>query len=426
MNLSVQKFSADRPIIGHLDRIAATLIAFCPVLQHYKAPVFNAALTVMVLLIPYLLLRMTSRLKDFKLAELRPVWALIAYMVFRVVDHGTSVTELGQSAVLVIFFAAAALGCINIKWMCRAGLYIACAASAVILIQYVGFYVFGYHIQVIPVSLLLDSADQWVLGAQTGLVGVTGVIRTNGFYRTSSIFLEPSHLYIYMFPHLLVVLFGKKHNRKELLLAILISLGMVLSTSGMGIAVVCAAWAMYFALFNEQTQKFTMKNVLRRHTKIVLICAAVAFALVMIFITPIRRSVVRIFFNPGKKTAIGGRVASALAGLSALNVKQWILGVSDTIHGVSHNMPGMIAAIYRYGLIGMVLSMEFYVKSIWKLKMPFWVVAGVIVVTSFFSAHTHSTVGMMYYVLILMRGYQTRLREETFLGTIRGMVNRTA
>lgn len=425
MNLSVRTFSAEQPLIQKMDRVAASLMALCPLLQHYKAPVFNAALTVMVLLVPYLLLRMSSRLKDFKLAELRPVWALVAYMVFRVVDHGTSVTELGQSAVLAIFFVAAAMGCIDIKWMCKTALYVACAASVVLLIQYVGFYMFGYHIQVIPVSLLLDTADQWVLGAQTGLVGVTGVIRTNGFYRTSSIFLEPSHVYIYMFPHLLVVLFGKKHNRRELLLAILISLGMVLSTSGMGIAVVCAAWAMYFALFNEKLGKFTMKNILRRHTKIVLLCAFVGFVLVMIFVAPVRKAVTRIFFSTGS-SAIGGRVAKALAGLQELSIKQWILGVADTTHGTSHNMPGMIAAIYRHGLIGMVLSMEFYVKSIWKLKMPFWVVAGVIVVTSFFSAHTHSTVGMMYYVLILMRGYQTRLREETFLATIRGMVNRTA
>ena len=105
MNLSVRTFSAERPVIQHLDRVAASLMAFCPVLQHYQSPLFNAALTVMVLLVPYLVLRILSRIKEIRLAEIRPVWALIAYMVFRVVDHGTSVTELGQSVVLIVFFA---------------------------------------------------------------------------------------------------------------------------------------------------------------------------------------------------------------------------------------------------------------------------------------------------------------------------------
>lgn len=418
MNLSVRKLSADYPIYQKLDRIAAMLMALCPVLQHYKAPLYNAALTVMVLLVPYLMLRMVGKIKDFRLADLRPVWALIAYMIYRVVDHGTSVTELGQSAVLIVIFLAAAMGCIDLKWMCRSALIVACTASAILIIQYIGFYLFAFHLQVVPVSLLLPTADQWVLGAQTGLVGVTGVIRTNGFYRPSAFFLEPSHVYIYLFPHLLVVLFGKKHGRYEYLIAILLSLGLVMSTSGMGIAVVCAAWGIYLAFYDRKAQAFTFKNFQRRGTKIVLLGACVVFLLAVIFVAPIRKTVVRIFFSSGS-SAIGGRIASALGDLINLTPKQWIFGVTDTTHGIGHNMPGAIATIYRHGLIGGILAMDFYTKSMWKLRMPFWLVAGVIFVTSFFSAHTHSTVGMMYYVLILMRGYQTRMRTQSIFADLR-------
>jgi len=420
MNLKVRKYSADRPIIRNLDRVAASLLAFCPVLQHYQAPLYNAALTVMVLLVPYLLWRMTFRVKDFQLKELMPVWALVGYMVFRVVDHGTSVTELGQSAVLTVLFVAAALGCIDIKWMCRTGLVVSCVASGILIVQTVVFYLTGFHIQVVPVSALIDTADQWILSARTGLAGVTGVIRTNGFYRPSAFFLEPSHAYIYMFPHLLVVMFGKKHNMKELGLAALMTVGLGLTTSGMGIAVACCAWALYFALFNEQEQTFSLRNLARRRTKTVLILAVVGFAGAMIVLPPLRRAVVRIFTSSATgSSAIGGRVRSAITAISSLSPKQWIIGVSDTTHGMSSNMPGAVAALYRHGLIGMFLSMEFYTKSMWKLKMPFWVAALVIFGTSCFSAHTHSTVGMMYFVLILMRGYQTRVREESLLDLLR-------
>ncbi len=413
MNLSLRNPSADQSVTRHLDRIAASLLAVCPVLQHYRSPLYNAALTVMVLLVPYLLYRVACRRKEISFADLRPVAVLIVYMLYRVVDHGSSVTELGQSFVLIVYFAAAAFDCIDTRWLCRSALTVACIASLLLLVQYISFFLFDHHLQLVPTSLLLPSADQWVLGAKTGMAGITGQIRENGFYRPSAFFLEPSHVYIYLFPHLAMVLLGKKHGPKELAQAVLLSLGLVLCTSSMGIAVACAAWGLFIAFYNEQTQTFTWRNLCRRRTKIVLVCAVAAFVVMVIAVPQIRMAVTRIFVNdPGKKTAIGGRIDSALKGLKDLNGKQWIFGVSDTTRDITYNMPGFIASIRRHGLIGMVLSMEFYTKSVWKLKMPFWFVALVIVGTSFFSAHTHSTVGMMYFVLILMQGYKTCLREK--------------
>ena len=426
-SLPVRSGSATERVTKVLDRVAASLLALCPVLQHYRAPLFNAALTVMVLLIPYFLCRVILDRKNLRWSQLKIIWALVAYMIFRVVDHGTSVTEIGQSGVLIIYFAVAAFGLIEIRWLCRTAMVVSGIAALLLMAQYFCFYVLDFHLQLVPTDLLLPSADQWVLGAQTGMAGITGVIRDNGFYRPSAFFLEPSHAYIYIFPHLLIKLFGKRHGRFHLGQAVVLSMGMVLSTSGMGIAVVCAAWVLYFALFNEETQRFSLRNLARRRTKIVLACAVVAFAAMVIFVPTVQKTVVRIFVNdPGKRTAIGGRVAAALEDLAQMNWKQWIIGVEDTTHGISHNMPGIIAAIYRHGLIGAILSLEFYAKSMWKLKMPFWPVAFIILGTSFFSAHTHSTVGMMYYVLILMRGYHTRLREESFVATLRGIIDRTA
>lgn len=413
MNVSLRKDSADQSLIRILDRIAASLLALCPVLQHYRAPLYNAALTVMVLIVPYLLCRMVMKRQQIRFAECKPVLVLVVYMVYRVVDHGTSMAELGQSIVLIVYFTAAAMNCIDIKWMCRTALVVACAASVVLVVQYISYFLFGRHLQMVPVSLLLPSADQWILNARTGLADINGKLREDGFYRPSAFFLEPSHIYVYTFPHLLMLVLGKTQNLRTKLTAVLLSLGLVLCTSSMGIAAVCVAWGLYFAFYNEQTQTFTIKNLARRRTKIMLGCALAAFVLAVIFVPQVQKIVVRIFYNEtGKRTAIGGRVTSALEGLGDLRLKQWLLGVADTTHGIKYNIPGMIAAIYRHGLIGMVLSLEFYTKSIWKLKMPFWPIALMILGTSFFSAHTHSTVGMMYYVLILMLGYQTSLRQK--------------
>ena len=418
--LPVQKESVFSRVMKILDRVAASMLALCPVLQHYRGLIFNAALTVMVIVAAYLVCRIAGKLKSFRLADLKPVWALIVYMIYRVVDHGTSVTELGQSGVLIIYFMAAAMDCIDLRWMCRTAMVVSGIAALLLVVQYFCYYLLGFHLQLVPTELLLPSADQWVLCAQTGLASINGEIRPNGFYRPSAFFLEPSHVYIYIFPHLMIKLFGKSQSRSRLCQAVILSLGLVLCTSGMGIAAVCLTWGLFLAFYNEQTQTFSLRNILRRRTKIILACAAVAFIIAVIVFPPIRTAVVRIFTNdPGKRTAIGGRVARALEGLRDMSPRQWIFGESDTLQGITYNMPGLIGALQRYGLIGMVLSAEFYTKSIWKLKMPFWLPAAVILITSFFSAHTHSTVGMMYYVLILMRGYHTRLRTESIFAALR-------
>ena len=420
MNVSLSKVSADQPLIRTLDRVSASLLALCPVLQHYRAPFYNAAVMVMAVVVVYLVCRMALMRKELCWKNLKTVAVLMVYMVFRIVDHGTSVTELGRSAVLIVFFAAAALDCIDLKWMCRTALVVACIASVALVIQYISFFLFDHHLQMVPVSLLLPSADQWILGAQTGLASISGVIREDGFYRPSAFFLEPSHVYIYLFPHLLMVLLGEKQNLKQKAVAILLSLGLIQCTSSFGIVAVCAAWGLFFGFYDERTNTFTVRNLFRRRTLILLGIALVAFVAAVIAVPRLQRIVVRIFYNdPGKSTAIGGRIADALEGLKELTPKQWLLGVADTTRGLPYNMPGIIGALRSHGIFAMVLSMEFYVKSTWKLKMPFWPVALMVVGTSFFSAHTHSAAGMMYYVLILLLGYQTSKRTESLWTDLR-------
>lgn len=394
------------------DRIAAALLALTPILQHYQGLVYNAALTLLVLLVPYLLLRTVTRLGEYRSSNLGVVAVTVVYLIYRVVDHGTSMVELGQSGVLAIYMMAMAFGCVNVKSFCKVGLLISVLTSCLLLLQYIFFYLFRIHLQMVPTDLLLPSAEQWILGAQTGLAGVTG--KMSDFYRPSAFFLEPSHVYIYLFPHLLLQLFGGK-GKRSLLTAALITMGLVLSTSGMGIAFAVGSWGLYFIFHNEKDGTFSFKNVVRKKNLIMLGFLLVAFALAFFFVPTVKRTVTRIFVTKTGVNAIGGRIDKALSGLKNMTFLQWIIGVEDTTHGISYNMPGIMAALYRHGLIGMTMSADIYAKSVYRLKLPFAMTGAVILVTSLFSAHTHSTVGMLYFVLILMYGFQTQQRREGWL-----------
>ena len=72
--LPVQKESVFSRVMKILDRVAASMLALCPVLQHYRGLIFNAALTVMVIVAAYLVCRIAGKLKSFRLADLKPVW----------------------------------------------------------------------------------------------------------------------------------------------------------------------------------------------------------------------------------------------------------------------------------------------------------------------------------------------------------------
>lgn len=386
------------------DAVVAVLLALCPVFQHYHGLGFNLAITVLVLATPYLFVRILSKWGTIKLPQFSIVAVAIVYQIYRVVDHGTTITEFGQSAVYIVFLVALALGCINLKLLMRTAQMICVAASVLLVLQYICFYLFGFHLQLVITSLLLPSAEQWILGAQTGLAGITG--RLNDFYRPSAFFLEPSHVYIYMFPHLFVILFGQADFRRRIVFAGLITLGMVLTTSGMGIAAAVCAWGLYLLLHDEKTGTFSSKNIFRKRNLIMLGILIALFVAAAVTVPPIRRAVARIFSTKTGVTAIGGRVSKALKSFEGMSVRQWIFGIADTIRDVEYNMPGALAAIYRHGLIGFFLSFELYTRSLFKQKLPYFLVSLVVLVTSLFSAHTHSTVGMLYFTFILMRGYQ--------------------
>ena len=189
--------------------------------------------------------------------------------------------------------------------------------------------------------------------------------------------------------------------------AALITLGMVLTTSGMGIVVVVCAWGLYFLLHDEKTGTFSSRYIFRKRNLIMLGILVGLFVVAAIMVPPIRRTIARIFSTKTGVTAIGGRVSKALKSFEGMSVRQWIFGIADTIREVEHNMPGAIAAIYRHGLIGFVLSFEFYTRSLFKQRLTYFLVSLVVIATSLFSAHTHSTVGMLYFTFVLMYGYQS-------------------
>ena len=104
-------------------------------------------------------------------------------------------------------------------------------------------------------------------------------------------------------------------------------------------------------------------------------------------------------------TAVSGRIERALSLIRyRMTGLQYLVGTSDSVDGVNFNLPGFFATVYKYGLVGTLLSYAFYVYCAVDGKGAYRWMAIIILGVSFFSAHTHGTFYMLFYVLMLADG----------------------
>ncbi len=385
------------------DKLVAFLFAISPILNNYQGPVVSAGITVLILMFPYEVIKLLR-------AELIPskavglVLPLYLFWMFKVVDHGTTVTELGQVMVYMVLVLVFATGCIDPKLLLRYATMVACFASMCIIVQYFTYYILKFHLTLVPTNLLLEGSSQWIQLAKTGRISVTG--RTMAFYRPSSFFLEPSHMFVYLSaPLYCAVLSG--NFKKDKFKALLLTVGTVLSTSGMGLMATAIVWGLFFVKNGVNSRKFSFKNLIRRETVIILLLGIGAVVVCFFEVEFFRRSLLRIFSSGDDySNAIEGRLGSASILLSQFSFKELLVGISDHYSEVDFHMTAFNATMYKYGIIGTALSYVFYLRCLIDLKDQYFWLAVLLIGVSFFNPHTHGTVYMLYFVTILLNGYK--------------------
>lgn len=401
-----------------LDIVVAVLFAFCPILQHYRGIYVSLGFCVLALIALYLLLKLSIRClekKNNNVAKQYCIVMVLLFQLYRMFDHGISVDKLCYFIMVMIIVIAVMCECLNLNIFLKSTIFVACTAAVFLVLQYIFYYVFNYHLRLVPISLLVETAEQWKLLAQTGLIGVRGEL--SKIYRPSAFFLEPSHLYVYSFPVLCFLLLLPNINVWRKKRALLVTIGMCLSTSGMGIACSIGVWLIYLMFSHKGSllngwamirRLFSLRNIF-----VVLILTFmlfVAYSHISIF----AGSVNRVIMPSTKKIsggtgfgAIDGRTRRAISLVSTISGKQMLLGVSEDVSDVSFHLPGFFWAFYKYGILGVILSYLFYLYSFLHLKNAYFYISGIIIVTSFFCVHTHGTFYMLYYIVLLVSGYDS-------------------
>ena len=407
-NIIFCKFGSELTTL--MDLVCAILLALSPLLQHYKGLLQNAGYTAFLICFPWLFIRLIINIRNgLKLTpQFYAVIPLIIYFFYSAFIHNVGFKKSMYSLFMVGMLVFISLKCVNVNYVIKSALFICALASILLIIQYICFYILGFHLVSVPISLFLEESSSWILGAQTGLYNIRGGY--NGFYRPSAFFLEPSHLAIFFTPCLCILLINLPKTKTNVKLAILLTLGILLSTSGLGIIIAVAIWGL-FILFYYNRKSFDSKALITT-SKLVLFFAFVAIFLVLfISVDTLRNALIRIFVEKDTSSAIGGRVNQAFDLIKEMRGSSWIIGVTDDASDIIFNLPGFFATIYKKGLIGLLLSYIFYSKGLFKSKGPYFWLSFIIIILSFFTAHTHGTFYMMFFIMFLVEGFSKEYRK---------------
>ena len=180
--------------------------------------------------------------------------------------------------------------------------------------------------------------------------------------------------------------------------AILMTVGMVFSTSGMGIVAAVPMWILYFARKSDTAGDNRLSfSRLFQPRNLLVIMAAVLVLLVMYFkVDFFRRSVNRVFSSGSDyRNAVAGRVQSGAAFIRSMKGSQLLIGISDHYSEVEFHMTGFNATMYKFGIVGTLLSYAFYIGCLRHLKGKYFWLAVLLIGLSFFTPHTHGTFYML-------------------------------
>lgn len=367
------------------DRLFSFLYAIIVIVQPLTTflPV-TWSMTIILLSVPYLLIRGIKQRKSFK-----SVFFVSLYAAFRIINYGTTIEELLTMFILVLF----AISLSNnefyfenfFKWTTR----IAIIASACIGFQVLVHTTIGVHIPFLTTGMIRGA----VMASGYENLITTGM--SLGVYRPSAFFLEPSTFASYSFPVIFYLLFKCK-DTIGVKYALWISLGMVVSTSSMGTLLAVFMWGIY--LFNASFKENKIK------TKWFLVfCTVIVIGVIAFLSSPkIQYSILRIYQGMGDNqySAVRGRLGGGQYYISQLSKSEYLFGTGKSTENLTMYLSGIYHLIYTDGIICAVIFELMFVSRFFMKKGFDRIFMLVVVAVSVFSdvSLIHSLMYLLIYV----------------------------
>ena len=304
-------------------------------------------------------------------------------------------------AFLILLFS----GCLNLQYVVAWAAGFGMIATGLIVVQYFSYYVLHKAINFELHGWLLPENSRWI---------VEVVYRANKLYRPSGFFLEPSHIFLYCLPIILCCLLLPEMNKWRFRVAIILSAGVILSTSGMGIFVIFGIWALYLLIYwsNVPNARAVICRIFSGRSAVLVFILVFLVVVLYLTVPVIRQAVDRIFSDDLSVNAIAGRTRRAGNYIRTISGKNMFFGTAGVNQDLDFSTSGFYATYIRWGICGLVFSYWFYVQGLFKLRGAYFWFSALMLLLSFFTAHTHGTFYMMYFAAFLANGYLVSIARK--------------
>lgn len=359
-----------------IKNIHTLIIALVPILGLYRFLGFDIGLGV-------ILVSITGAITIFRLmtsgkAELSFGLIVITYLYYIIRKSGYYSDQLFliMAMINIVGFCFNSIDSVKLRKYIEA---VAMINSFLVILQAFSHYVLGFNLILVNETLLNEGVQ---------LASINGTL-----YRPSALFLEPAHFAEYCAIALISVLFPNDNGRAKLKKAVFITIGCLLTTSGIGIAIVLGIFGWY-VLFTRR----------KHRTKIIyLVLWAFIIAIVAVFLFQIpffRLAIQRVFGEVDGYNAFRGRfwawdiVIGQMKGSTLL----WGYGSPDFFKGY---MTGIMQIIVQYGVAGLILFSFLFLYVSLKGRTNYIVIGSVVYCGMMIVANLTSAYSMIFYTSVV-------------------------
>ncbi len=326
----------------------ALFIALLPILMMYRVPMVGIGVSTTMLIIGFFyaasVIFRNLQGNGWKLRIEKLIVPFICYLLYTAIRSTEDMINVIQTLLIIVHILAFSTGAVNAKYLKKYIVFISTLASSLVILQSLLYYSAGVHLPCIAPSLCLDYLSyyrDWIL---------TGVRDIEHMYRPSAFFLEPSHFTQYSFVALLLSLL---HEKVQMKTAIWISIGILLTTSGMGIILVACIWG-WFLFRIIRGSSFTKKII-----RSIVFSVSLGMIFWVLYQIPFFQSALSRVFSPiaysaESYNAIWGRTLYWNTYISPLQGRGLLFGLGY-VNQPEEYFTGLMELIYCAGILGAVL-----------------------------------------------------------------------
>ena len=328
--------------------------------------------------------------------ELKPAIPALILALYAFIRSGGNYTSAIMFALVVVYLIATLSGFFDMRQIFKIIIFVSCVASILVIVQTISYYLFGKYLQMV----WLDICRYDIIATYSAKIISGPYYAGSSLFRPSAFFLEPSHFAQYTVIGMADLLFSTRPIRNRWGKLILISLGLICTTSGMGVMILIYEFVMYAVL--QMKGSFRTKSL--RVIGYCLLAAGIFAALMQI--SMFHLTIQRLFGQVDGYNAIAGRTGgwNYIKNMSGTELLfgRGMNSASELIYWVT----GSTYLIYTLGIIGAILFAVMIALGMVKSNTRSFIIGCYYLLICFFSA-TNVGVAVIFHVIII---YSGRLR----------------